>query len=765
MVFATTVSAEQVTLAWDPNPEPDLAGYYIYYGERGTTPLRVDAGLNTNVTIQNLVAGRTYDFYATAFNTANIESDPSQTITYTVPTPPPTGFNVTSDTTTQGDWRFSYGAEGFSILTHAYKKPQYGDLHAYGATALVWENPASDPSALQKIEGTERVAAAFYGSTMVLDFDWSGPSPEQVAIYFVDYDGAGRSQKVAFYDAVTSELLFTTTLSSFVDGAYLVFYLDRDINVYITSQAGPNAVVSGVFYGGPAGSYSPGLAVTADTTTGGDWRSAYGASGYSILTHAAKRPANGNLRAYGATARVWEDPSSDPRALNKANSSQRIAASFYSSGSMMLDLDWSGSTGEQAAIYFLDYDGAGRVQEVDFYDAATGALLNTTTLSSFENGTYLAFTLDRDINVYVTRVSGPDAVVSGVFFGGSAGSYTPPLAVTTDTTTAGNWSSSYGASGYAILTHAGMVPSGGDLHAYGAAARVWANPDSNPASLHKVNSTERLAASFYSQSMVFDFDWNGSSAEQAAMYFMDWDAAGRVQKVDFYDATTGSLLTSMTLSGFQNGVYLVFSLDRDINVYITSIAGPDAVISGVFYGGPRQTSTLSSQAFAANTSPSPSVAAIDSETQGNWISKYGSQGAVIVGEGADWPDTLGYTPYNHQEHIWASDSDSPAALEKLSGSGRIAAAWYSEEEFEIEIETGNDQPSVLTAYFLDWDEAAREQTVELYNAEDGSFLGSHLLTEFQDGVYLSWEVQGQVILRIINENPGSNAVLSGFFLD
>jgi Fibronectin type III domain len=80
--------AMAVTLAWDANTEPDLAGYRIYYGTSPSLPNQsIDAGNATSTIIPNLQEGQTYYFTATAYNTSGLESAPSIQISYTVPTP------------------------------------------------------------------------------------------------------------------------------------------------------------------------------------------------------------------------------------------------------------------------------------------------------------------------------------------------------------------------------------------------------------------------------------------------------------------------------------------------------------------------------------------------------------------------------------------------------------------------------------------------------------------------------------------------------
>lgn len=77
--------AASVSLAWDPNTDPDFVGYRIYYGPVDTKLQVIDTGSATSVNITNLIEAITYQFYATAYNSEGLESAPSSTITYTVP--------------------------------------------------------------------------------------------------------------------------------------------------------------------------------------------------------------------------------------------------------------------------------------------------------------------------------------------------------------------------------------------------------------------------------------------------------------------------------------------------------------------------------------------------------------------------------------------------------------------------------------------------------------------------------------------------------
>ncbi len=57
--LATNANSAQVTLAWDPNTDPDLAGYKLYYGLLSDQySYSVDVGNQTSYTLSNLEDGK-----------------------------------------------------------------------------------------------------------------------------------------------------------------------------------------------------------------------------------------------------------------------------------------------------------------------------------------------------------------------------------------------------------------------------------------------------------------------------------------------------------------------------------------------------------------------------------------------------------------------------------------------------------------------------------------------------------------------------------
>lgn len=91
LLTAPSLLARDITLEWDPNTEPDISGYKIYYradspalpldgtgAREGRSP--IDVGDRVTATIRGLDAGRIYYFAVTAYNSAGYESSLSNIV-------------------------------------------------------------------------------------------------------------------------------------------------------------------------------------------------------------------------------------------------------------------------------------------------------------------------------------------------------------------------------------------------------------------------------------------------------------------------------------------------------------------------------------------------------------------------------------------------------------------------------------------------------------------------------------------------------------
>ena len=94
---AFAVTDRSVTLAWDANPETNLAGYRLQYGTTpGVYPNSIDAGNTTSATVSGLNQGTAYYFVVVAYDSAGLTSPPSAQVGYTVPGDPNTAPSAAS---------------------------------------------------------------------------------------------------------------------------------------------------------------------------------------------------------------------------------------------------------------------------------------------------------------------------------------------------------------------------------------------------------------------------------------------------------------------------------------------------------------------------------------------------------------------------------------------------------------------------------------------------------------------------------------------
>ncbi|MFV1975927.1 MAG: fibronectin type III domain-containing protein [Candidatus Scalindua sp.] len=83
-VINTDVS--QVTISWNANTEPDLAGYKVHYGiSSGNYDTNADIGNETSYALSNLASGVTYYITVTAYDSSGNESVYSDELIYNVP--------------------------------------------------------------------------------------------------------------------------------------------------------------------------------------------------------------------------------------------------------------------------------------------------------------------------------------------------------------------------------------------------------------------------------------------------------------------------------------------------------------------------------------------------------------------------------------------------------------------------------------------------------------------------------------------------------
>ena len=141
------------------------------------------------------------------------------------------------------------GANGYIVIGDTTAYPSYAIVTPSGQNSYVWASSTSDVRALEKASSTsDRIAATWYGSSFTIDVNLTDGKSHQIALYCLDWDNGSRAETISIVDAGSSAVLDTRTISSFMNGGYLVWNLSGHVKIMVTLNGGSNAVVSGVFF-------------------------------------------------------------------------------------------------------------------------------------------------------------------------------------------------------------------------------------------------------------------------------------------------------------------------------------------------------------------------------------------------------------------------------------------------------------------------------------------------------------------------------------
>ena len=95
ILWASAVSAQDVTLQWDANTESDLAGYRLYYGPTSENyEVSVDVGNVLTYKVEGLTIAVNYCFALTAYSTRGNESEFSEELCLNDRPDAPGGFRI-----------------------------------------------------------------------------------------------------------------------------------------------------------------------------------------------------------------------------------------------------------------------------------------------------------------------------------------------------------------------------------------------------------------------------------------------------------------------------------------------------------------------------------------------------------------------------------------------------------------------------------------------------------------------------------------------
>ena len=308
--------------------------------------------------------------------------------------------------------------------------------------------------------------------------------------------------------------------------------------------------------------------------------------------------------------------------------------------------------------------------------------------------------------------------------------------VKTDSTTQGTWEGVYGSQGFADPAQINPL-SGIQLSTENATTFDWADNTSDPRALQVLNprsaTVVRDADCWYAYTpFSLDVNFTDGGTHQAALYLLDWDRLGRSETVRISDATNGNILSTQTVSNFQNGKWLLYNLSGDVKITFTNDGPVNAVVSGVFFDPVHTQAPGTATEVGANTT-----------LGGNWLNTYGSGGYVVMGGATNLPASISYQT-NGTPFVWAQNTSDPRAMTTGQGTtGNVAGCLYSYTSFNLDLSFNDGQAHQLALYLVDYDYRSRSETVQINDATTGALLDSQVVSNFGGGEYLVYNVSGQ----------------------
>ncbi len=176
-----------------------------------------------------------------------------------------------------------------------------------------------------------------------------------------------------------------------------------------TTSSGVSVIVTNAAPAGPSVVF-----IGKDTTARGTWKNVYGQDGVTIAGDSNAPPLYASSAISGGSPFVWT-LTGDPRALQQLTGASRIASVFYAPQEFTIDLNMTGGI-HRLALYFLDWDNSGRSQTVSIINPTNQQVLNSQSLSGFQQGAYLVWNISGHVSIKIQRISN-NAVVSGIFLG------------------------------------------------------------------------------------------------------------------------------------------------------------------------------------------------------------------------------------------------------------------------------------------------------------------------------------------------------------
>ena len=421
-----------------------------------------------------------------------------------------------------------------------------------------------------------------------------------------------------------------------------------------------------------------------------------------------------------------------------------ITGSPYHNAGLTLQFYASPASTAPASIQGLTFIG----QATATTDANGNVTFTATVNSAVAAGQIITATADFNVSSTSVFSNAVPVVTSTAAFLG------------TDVTNEGAWRNAYGADGYDIAADSSAgnpkIPSYATLSVTGAQTYVWSTNTADPRALQNVAATTHIASAWYSSStMSFNVNLTDGMSHEVSLYAVDFDNHARSEQVQVIDAATGTVLSTQTLNSFGAGDYLSWNVSGNVVIKVTNLnPKANAVISGIFFGGKP---SVTSATFLGT----------DTTTQGKWHGVYGADGNDLVADTSSGnpkiPSYATLSVTGTQTYVWAASTTDPRALQNAANTSSIAATWYSSSTMSFNLNLTDGKTHKMSLYAVDFDNHNRSEEIQVIDAATGTVLSTQTISSFKNGEYLSWNISGNVVIKVTNLNPSANAVVSGLF--
>jgi len=234
---------------------------------------------------------------------------------------------------------------------------------------------------------------------------------------------------------------------------------------------------------------------------------------------------------------------------------------------------------------------------------------------------------------------------------------------------------------------------------------------------------------------------------------LSWNAATGATSYNVYRGTTpGGESTTPIATGITTPSYTNSGLTNNTTYYYKVAAVNSVATSG-----------LSNEAFAIPGGTGASFVTTDNTPSGNWMGVYGANGYNVINDTSSYPSYATVTTSGNSTATWNGNTTDVRALQSVSHPGqRIAAQWYSNTSFTVDVNITDGAAHQIAFYLLDWDNHGRAQSIQVLNASTSAVLDTRSATAFGSGQYWVWNISGHVQF-VFTLTAGANSTVSGVF--